>query len=351
MILTVFGLVFFMSGWAYGIVDVYGTNHQEGEQILKQYANQVATIERVVVNEIAKIGHDSNEAFLLKQMMKKEALKEEIKNKFRLSSVDFQSIIYPDNKNIYTTIEVVQHNQLARLRLVEPRHYASDKPPIPKHDLIDKMMKYQTESFQLIFDHKLKKSSAPCPVYHCFVGFDYPNLKPYLAIFNQGVIKEKKLVLDTLQHDDDSERRAAAVMLVGHFQDPHEIMRVLTSYISDQSVSVRNNVMRVMAATMEKAQLYDVNLTPIFALLDAPNVTDRNKALYVLSIAMKLKSNQRVIVQKGGTQLIQLLALKQLNNHDFAYSILKELSGKDLGEHNIAGWQTWLKTVSDKTVA
>lgn len=42
--------------------------------------------------------------------------------------------------------------------------------------------------------------------------------------------------------------------------------------------------------------------------------------------------------------LVEMLALKQPNNHDFAYRILKQVSGRDLGEHAVESWRAWLRT-------
>jgi hypothetical protein len=50
----------------------------------------------------------------------------------------------------------------------------------------------------------------------------------------------------------------------------------------------------------------------------------------------------RQVIKQAGPTLIKLLELEQPNNHDFVYSILKQVSGKDLGERDIAAWQRWL---------
>ena len=346
--LSTIGLAFSLTSWAGGVVDVYGTDKEESALIIKQYAKQVESIERILVDQMSPVASRSNENFLFKKMLQREALRERVKKQFGFLFVDFQTVFYPNNKDIYTTIEVVKSNKPERLRFVVPTHYASDKTPKPKHDLINEMMTYQLTSFQLIYSHKLKASNISCPVYHCFAGFDNPDLKPYLAVFNQGVIKEKKLILDTLKEDPDPERRAAAELLVGHFKDPREIIQISTLFVQDKADGVRNNAMRVMAATMQKSKQYDVHLMPIIEMLDSVNVTDRNKALYVLSVAMKSKSNQKTIIQNAGKQLIQLLALKQLNNHDLAYQILKKLSSRDFSESNIPAWQNWLASVTSK---
>ena len=254
--------------------------------------------------------------------------------------MNFQTIFYPQKKDLYTTIDVVRANQPERLKFSKPTHYPI--PGLPKHDLIDKMSEYESSGFKFMMSNGERKISPVCPVYHCTFGFDSPESKPYLTIFNEGVIKEKPFILSTIKQDREPERRGSAILLVGHFKNPHEIIKIMSAYIQDTCEIVRNNALRVMAATMEKAKIYDVNLLPIMELLDSPSVTDRNKALYVLSVAVKSKSNRKLMIKMGGDHMIQILSLKQLNNHDIAYQLLKKLSGKDFGEHNIAGWQQWL---------
>ena len=167
-------------------------------------------------------------------------------------------------------------------------------------------------------------------------------------MFNEGAVKEKTLILNTLKHDPNPERRAAAAFLVGHFQDPHEILSVLLPQVTDKDEDVRNNVMRVMGTTMMKAKISDINIEPILALLDSPSTTDRNKALIILLTAVESDAVKKQILQKGTNNLLAILRLEQPNNHDWAYHILKKISGKDFGETNLDAWRKWY-SVTKKT--
>ena len=59
---------------------------------------------------------------------------------------------------------------------------------------------------------------------------------------------------------------------------------------------------------------------------------------------------RKVILNKGKDNLVRLLSLKQPNNHDFAYLILKRISGKKYGENNIDAWEKWLSTAQNKYI-
>ncbi|WP_156812621.1 hypothetical protein [Legionella tunisiensis] len=53
------------------------------------------------------------------------------------------------------------------------------------------MIVFSHLEFQLMANNQLNIKDTSCPVYHCVSGFHHPQLKPYLKIFNAGVIKEK----------------------------------------------------------------------------------------------------------------------------------------------------------------
>ncbi len=204
------------------------------------------------------------------------------------------------------------------------------------------MMEYNDLTYKLENLNQLKINNISCPVYHCTVGFDNSKLKPYLNMFNIGSIKEKKLILNTLNHDSNPERQAAAAFLTGHFSDPKEIISLLLPHVNDKSSLVRNNVMRVIGDTMDKAKITEIDVTPFLDLLNSPYGTDRNKASLILLNASGTASAQSLIIQNGKDNLLSMLRLQQPNNHDHAYFILKKISGKTYGEYDIAAWDKWL---------
>ncbi len=343
-IICMFALIASCSNLAYSenIVDIYGADKTHSITILKKYTKQVAEIQSELVgawhSEI--LSGNKNTVKIKKIQSKKTALQEKIKKDGEFLFVSLQTITYPSRKNSYTTIEVIEKNQSERLRFVNSN--VSIKKSQRQSNLIDKMIEYDKLTWKLMLEHQLPSKDYICPVYHCMYAFDTPILKPYLTIFNSGVIKDKQLILDTLNHDPDPERRAEVAFLVGHFKDPHEIIELLSQHVNDKSELVRNNAMRVIGATIEKAKIMRLDISPFLALLNSPYETDRNKALYILFHASGTPSSRRLILQQGKGSLLALLRLKQPNNHDYAYLILKKISGKTYGEYDIEAWDKWL---------
>lgn len=320
-------------------VDMYGADPQLTQHILKKYGAQVSDLSLQFHQKTLK----NSEADDFKKLYEERAhLIDQIKKEGNFIHADLQTVIYSEKK-IVTTIEVIKQKDKQRLAYLNPDpDKRRQQQPIPRthNDLIDEMNTYLELSGQLFIKGEI--IPAECPVYHCSSGFKHPKLEHFLKIFNQGVIKNKALILKTLAGDTDPKRRAAAVFLMGHLTNPKEIMTILIPYINDKDDIVRNNAMRVIGSTMDAAKWYDINITPFVAMLDSPYNTDRNKALYILSRAIQLDKNKYQVAQCAKDKLLALLALKQPNNHEFAYIILKEISQKDLGEKNISAWKQWL---------
>ncbi|KTD07686.1 HEAT repeat domain-containing protein [Legionella jamestowniensis] len=318
------------------VIDLYGDESYKAQQIVKKYAKSIDDFADLT----EKVFKNSDKMSIERMTELKSNLIEDIKKEGDYLYVDLNTIHYPLNENKYTTIEVIRKGQPERLRFASPA--IPSGPFKPKNDLINEMIAFGTKSTVIALN--TPPSGAPCPVYHCITDFQHPELKPYLAKFNEGAIKQRELIINTLNHDPDPQRRAAAAFLIGHFSNPQEIVTLLTPHVHDKDSDVRNDVIRVIGATIAMAKITDVNPKPFLELLDSPSVTDRNKALHVLLTTLDSADSKRLIKQQGGKDLLAILKLKQPNNHRIAYQILKKISGKNYGETDFSAWKNWLET-------
>lgn len=273
-------------------------------------------------------------------LAKRAQLIKQIKRTGGYLYVDITEINYPDKTDHYMTLDVISKNQPERLHWVRDEHYVEALQGDPP-DLLDKMLEYTHLSEHIMQTEPAATRNITCPVYHCFMGFEHPQLKPYLAVFNEGVTHNKAFILHALNEEKDPLRKASAVLLVGHFSDPQEIINVLLPHINDADSGVRNNSMRVIAMTLLKEKNLSVNAKPFLQQLNSPYLSDRNKALFVLYDLAHTEEVKKDIILYG-VRLLALLELKQPNQHDTAYLILKQISGQDFGERNISAWQDWL---------
>jgi hypothetical protein len=108
-----------------------------------------------------------------------------------------------------------------------------------------------------------------------------------------------------------------------------------------------NNAMRVLATIANEHHEVAIPLEPIVVALDHPLTTDRNKAAAILDGLSRHDDNKPIIRARAGTTLVAMLALRQPNNHDIAYTILKTISGRDFGPRDVEAWRSWLRTARD----
>lgn len=333
-------------------VDLYGDNSLQATALLNKYGKAIQESSeqmfKAAAVDIALQAEQKNRNVSPKRNSELEKsynirvqLAERIKKEGNYDFVDIQTVNYPENQGLYTTIEVIKKTDKQRLKFLTPKNARNSAKKEIKDDIIEKRITFNHIEAELIINNKVKVKDIYCPVYHCVTGFKHPKLKPYLSVFNKAAINEKTLILNTLKNDPDLERREAAVFLIGHFKDPNEIITVLTPYINDPHDSVRNNVMRTIGATLEKSACV-MDPMPLIHMLDSPYETDRNKALYSLIMLNKNKNIKQVLVKNASPQLLAMLKLKQPNNHDEVYKLLLDISGKHFGDRDIAAWEKWL---------
>lgn len=272
-------------------------------------------------------------------LSQKKRLIAEIQHAGHFAFVDLQTVHYARHDPIYTTIEIIPRRSSARMHFLSESAPTIDTKP---HDVIELMRHYTALSMHLLLTQQLDPQDKACPFYHCVVSFQHPQLKPYLALFRQGVLEKKQSILDTLAQDPNSERRAAAAFLIGFFSSPHDIITLLSAHVDDPDYRVRNSVLRVIGATLDKAHFTHMDPKPFIGLLDSPYVTDRNKALQILRVLANSRQAQKIICQQGGQQLLRLLQLTQPNNHNLAYLILKKISHEHFGDQQFDQWKSWM---------
>lgn len=348
----VVGMVFSYAVLAHHVVDFYGVDAKEGAPLLQKYRQRIIGLQDAVL-AASDNPHTTPAQWAHLSEVEKD-LKRDIMKEGAFAAVGFDTIRYQPPSPIYTTLEIIKKNQPTRSHYLEhPKTNevaiaTPTKDTLVDQDVIAAMQVYTQKAVTLFLAGQLPKQGDRCPVYHCAFAFQHPQLKPYLEVFNTAAIQKKNVILAALRDDPDSERRAAAVFLIGHFRDPHEIVRVLLPYINDTSVAVRNNTIRVLSETVRRANIMTVDVHPFLALLDSPYGTDRNKSLDMLLALSVSKSARRVLLEEGRTPLLAMLALKQPNNHDVAYLILKQISGKTFAENDSKAWEHWFTTYQEK---
>jgi len=322
------------------VIDVFKTDQITLQTINKKFAANFQAIADIIRSPDS-ITSTKNTEDLLKLLNKTVS---DINNLGSFAWVTISPIMYPDNNVTYFTIDIVDKADKTRLShfLVKPTRSIPD----PDH-LIQTWQEYEKIGFDKFFKTKTAPVIKSCPAFHCLMGFDAPELSKYKNIFMTGVPKNKSQLVTVLKEDKDENKRAAAALLLAHIQDGNELINILAPSMRDPSGQVRNNTMRVLGATLAKNTKADFPVQDAITALDFPELTDRNKALYILSSLSDQPRYAKYIAQHAQSELLDELKMRQLNVHNLAYEILTKISGKKYGERNYAAWKRWLDKNSE----
>jgi hypothetical protein len=327
-------------------VDVFGTDKKTADEILSIFGKDVQR----VTKQFYKLAHENAQAkeiagALDSAYIEIETMKSQIARRWHLDYVNFDTIGYGKGE-AYTTIEVLNYANLSQLSLVSAGqnidrglHQEGSKDA---QDIILQMQNHIEFVARYLLQSDVMPGELHCPVHHCLLDFDREETKPYLEKFNQGMKTQKEYIVHTLYNDKDHHRREAAAFLLGHLEDSQELINILTNVAEhDPSVKVRNAALRVIGEAIKGVKDYNLEIAVFLKLLKSPAVLDRNKSLIVINNAVSLERYKNIVLQQGVSNLLDLLALKQPNNHLLAYEILKTISSKNYSDKDLAAWRSW----------
>ena len=324
--------------------DIYGVQDSIKKSIYDCCSDKIE--EYLIESRKMYFSHEQpSEKLLTKQMALEEKIIGKIQQLGNFAEVKISVIHYPAEKKTFATLDIVKGNETFRIpgkkRSIEHSKVFSNKG-IKK--LFRVWRDYDEHKGQLIRENKLDFSKTSCPVLHCTWGFDEKDIKSVLPNLQKGAAQNKQALMNIIKNGADDNDRGDAIFILAHGDNFQEIANFLINFTDDSSDLVRNNVMRVLGAIVDKHKVENLELRRITQALNYPYVTDRNKAAYVLFGIIKSnpKTHTQVIKESGNT-LIELLKLKQPNNHDYAYNLLKVLSHKNYGEYDYKRWSKWIE--------
>ncbi|KTD37575.1 hypothetical protein Lmor_0438 [Legionella moravica] len=321
--------------------DIYGVGPELQEQIFSKCKEEISEYDHLSQQIKLSLKVD-------KRIIKRHEIETSIIKKVNtlgdFSVVGISTITYPQNQTTYSTLDIVQKNDASRLPKSPIQH---EKKTIKKSEALKKLFQiwnnYINRTIILMNQNKFDMKVRSCPFIHCTWGFDKEELKNDAPELKAGSSKYKDQLIDIIKYSNNDEERGQAIFILANTDDYHEITQLMISLTNDPSELVRNNSMRVLGAILSKYDIHGLDIHNILLALNYPYVTDRNKAAYVLwDMVRKDKSIHRLVIKESGNTLINLLKLKQPNNHDYAFLILKEISHQNYSEHDFQRWQQWI---------
>jgi len=254
-------------------------------------------------------------------------------------------VTYYEKQASYLTIDIVDRRDAQRRMPFRTPPQGSHGDP---GGLIVAWHAYEAKVFDLLRRGQLLPSPKTCPTFHCFGDPSQPELRPFSVALTSAADHLDELAL-VLRDNEDSGDRAAAAFLLAYVNDGNAVVGHLLPALHDESSLVRNNALRVLAEIALHHPEIEIPLPPIVEALSFPATTDRNKAAAILLRMLERPDGARLrrpIARTCGGVLLIMLGLFQPNNHDYAYMILKAISGKQYGERDYAAWRAWMGRVT-----
>jgi hypothetical protein len=306
-------------------IDVYGSRQLDREQVIARWGDQLVELMRA-----------KDDVYLARH----EALTTSIRKAGNFAFVDLAVVTYsdddsPDKK--FLTVDLVDAADRERRMKFRPKPAGTFPDP---DGLIGLWERYEAKYHELS-EKKAIDWDQKCPFWHCLT-FGHAELEPFREAFATRVAPHEAALATILREDSRQSARGAAAFLLAHLASGDRVVELMVPAIDDASMLVRNNAMRVLAVMAQNHPNVAIPLDPVLGALHYPTTTDRNKASAILEGMARRPEHHAAIKARAGAVLVDMLALRQPNNRDFAYLILKHISGRDLGEHAIAAWRAWL---------
>lgn len=254
----------------------------------------------------------------------------------------------PEGMKYYLTLDFVDRADAATRMPFLPVPTGSYADP---DGLLADWEAYASKVRELTAAQQMSPARVTCPAFHCFGDHTHREVKQLAASFVARVPAHVEELATILRDDRDGRHRSAAAFLLAYSKDGPALVQLMIAAYRDEDLIVRNNVMRVTYDVASYHPEIDVPVEPVLMALDYPGTTDRNKAGAILDALLKRPGAEKLrcpIVTRGGATLLGMLRLQQPNNHDFAFRILEQVSGLDLGERDYAAWEAWLKTAASQ---
>ena len=314
-------------------LDVYGTDKIDVKRIKSKYHKRWQTIIQLA---LARKDYES----IAKPIVA------EIKSAVTLNFISINVVRYPGDKLVHLTIDVVEKSDIKR------KYHFNEVPRQSIQDpeyLIEKWQAYEKEAYDLIFKKGIFPGTQHCPAWHCVFGFEHPRLKKYQAWFGSPVVDRNITTLTKiLNNDKDANKRKMAALLLAHATNVQEIVEALIPATHDPDAAVRNNAMRVLGVIfinmanrkndIVKFLITKKDLVKLAEGLNFPQTSDRNKALMMIASLVDRPDFADYIREHYSNNLLTELKMQQPDLHDFAYIILKKISGKHYAENNYPAW-------------
>ena len=107
-----------MNAVAGDVIDIYGERNKETDKVIMRHAKDIREIELYLNQQMKNENLNLDSPEFKDMFVKKILITEKIRRELGYLYVNFDTIYYPDHKNIYTTVEVISKKTPERLQFL-----------------------------------------------------------------------------------------------------------------------------------------------------------------------------------------------------------------------------------------
>jgi|CXWL01.1.fsa_nt_gi hypothetical protein len=243
---------------------------------------------------------------------------------------------------MYATFDVVDEVDRSRLAFL-PKPTRTMRDP---DGLLAAWKQYYDVGSALSRRGQMPVDRPDCPGFYCLWGGPTPELAALQKKFVAGAAAKEAELRVVLSHDADGDKRAAALFVLSYGTRGEKVVEACHGALRDPSSAVRGAALQILADVVNHRKDLRVDVEKILPLLDDPVDVVRGKTMGLL-VPMVDNEPQRRKMMAAAPRLVDLLKLKQPDNHDLAFTVLGLISRKSINRRDYKGWQEW----ADKAAA
>lgn len=238
---------------------------------------------------------------------------------------------------MYVTFDIVDEADRGRLAFApEPRRKTSDP-----EGLLAAWKAYYDLGSALARRGEMPVDRPDCPGFYCLWGAATPELGALQNKFVAGAAAKERELRTVLVHEQDPQRRAAAVFVLSYGPRGEKVVESCFSALKDPSPVVRGAGLQILADIINHRKDLRVDADKIVPLLDDPSGSVRSKTLGLL-VPMVDDKVERLKILAAAPRLIDILKLSEPGSHDLAFTVLGQLSHQTFGRRDYASWERWV---------
>ncbi len=243
---------------------------------------------------------------------------------------------------MYATFDVVDESDAARLAFAPVANRT-----LPDVDgLLAAWKQYYDLGSAIAKRGEMSIDRPDCPGFYCLWGGPTPELDALQKRFVEGANKKEKELRYILAQEADGEKRAAALYVLSYGSRGEKVVESSLAALKDPSPSVRGAALQILADVVNHRKDLRVDVEKILPLLDDVAGTVRGKTMGLL-VPMVDNGAQRKKMLPHAPRLVELLKLKQPDNHDLAFTLLGQISHKTFDRRDYVSWESWAKKAAE----